>query len=210
MGERGRRDLWNYLRVRGEYNRRSRRRIKSSELPPRARRILIASMINEVNFGTTSACAENTPFCLATSTIMWNYLRVRGEYRHQSGCVRCVVELPPRARRIQETGRPPRRSIGTTSACAENTIRSGQRNAYRRNYLRVRGEYVITVTPDNSSVELPPRARRIPDWVATIEVWEGTTSACAENTQRESMCLNHLWNYLRVRGEYEIRQSLGT
>ena len=51
-----------------------------------------------------------------------NYLRVRGEY------VWCVVvcagmwELPPRARRIRDTGMGGGTGFGTTSACAENTL----------------------------------------------------------------------------------------
>ena len=50
----------NYLRMRGEYLICRGPCAQPGELPPHARRILIASMINEVNFGTTSACAENT------------------------------------------------------------------------------------------------------------------------------------------------------
>ena len=55
-------------------------------------------------------------------------------------------------------------------------------------------------------MELPPRARRIhfPINLATIE--NGTTSACAENTQRRMADASDVGNYLRVRGEY-IMQS---
>ena len=52
----------------------------------------------------------------------------------------------------------------------------------RRNYLRVRGEYMKN-NPDNSNwVELPPRARRILQADGVFIEDAGTTSACAENT----------------------------
>ena len=50
----------NYLRVRGEYHARLNRRRATSELPPRARRILEQALANIDLHGTTSACAENT------------------------------------------------------------------------------------------------------------------------------------------------------
>ena len=70
-----------------------------------------------------------------------NYLRMRGEYDIFRALATGATELPPHARRIQETGRPPRRSIGTTSACAENTRPAGLLRLDHRNYLRMRGEY---------------------------------------------------------------------
>ena len=73
--------------------------------------------------GTTSACAENTFRQQRHQAKSWNYLRVRGEYggtgRYRAG----KMELPPRARRIQAHGMGSRLDGGTTSACAENTIR---------------------------------------------------------------------------------------
>ena len=74
---------------------------------------------------------------------------------------------------------------GTTSACAENT---SPRIAYHllfRNYLRVRGEYMLSKFPGWESMELPPRARRIPSSVPSEIPMLGTTSACAENTLNE-------------------------
>ena len=71
---------------------------------------------------------------------------------------------------------------GTTSACAENTLRviHGLRSV--GNYLRVRGEYQA----------------------AKVELWRqyGTTSACAENTGSHRILASRTRNYLRVRGEY--------
>ena len=78
------------------------------------------------SYGTTSACAENTLHGIihdpqirnylrvrgeygATfpSTLMqWNYLRVRGEYDGQKDRKETIMELPPRARRIQGGGVP--------------------------------------------------------------------------------------------------------
>ena len=72
--------MWNYLRVRGEYGGRARGSDNSLELPPRARRIHLLSVLNCVYLGTTSACAENTWSERDRKEPSWNYLRVRGEY----------------------------------------------------------------------------------------------------------------------------------
>ena len=66
----------NYLRVRGEYPGAFRQPRHQRELPPRARRILIACLQG----GTTSACAENTLGLELGDFFIRNYLRVRGEY----------------------------------------------------------------------------------------------------------------------------------
>ena len=113
----------NYLRVRGEY--RLCMRIPSwlMELPPRARRILGLARLGIVNDGTTSACAENTTGESTEATTRRNYLRVRGEY-HKPLCEGTgSAELPPRARRILVFGTWRKPKPGTTSACAENTLR---------------------------------------------------------------------------------------
>ena len=53
---------------------------------------------------------------------IWNYLRVRGEYRQARNARIDYVELPPRARRIQGWENLKTGAGGTTSACAENTF----------------------------------------------------------------------------------------
>ena len=52
-------------------------------------------------------------------------------------------------------------------------------------------------------MELPPRARRIPDTYEKAKNRAGTTSACAENTGCGEESGVGAWNYLRVRGEYD-------
>ena len=54
--------------------------------------------------------------------------------------------------------------------------------------------------------ELPPRTRRIPDFLQAPVVALGTTSAYAENTAWRSLVPLVPGNYLRMRGEYS--QSL--
>ena len=93
--------------------------------------------------GTTSACAENTPCLTIPSCRSRNYLRVRGEYREPGLIERHRWELPPRARRILAVPAQRHRTVGTTSACAENTKVKAWLGAFFRNYLRVRGEYTI-------------------------------------------------------------------
>ena len=174
--------LGNYLRVRGEYSCGMMRKGIAWELPPRARRILLWDDEEGDCLGTTSACAENTPPSSPWPNSNWNYLRVRGEYDscHDSSFLK--MELPPRARRIPVLG--DKRSFygGTTSACAENTLRNSVNSPHSRNYLRVRGEYCGGDHFISGKGELPPRARRIqPPWVSGTS-GPGTTSACAENT----------------------------
>ena len=95
------------------------------------------------SFGTTSACAENTfPFKVKTN-ILWNYLRVRGEYWVVATPLLLQLELPPRARRIRLYYWGDDQDEGTTSACAENTSVGHMPKNYMRNYLRVRGEYML-------------------------------------------------------------------
>ena len=54
------------------------------------------------------------------------------------------------------------RGLGTTSACAENTYWTMCLPRWKRNYLRVRGEYEVFIGLRSLVEELPPRARRIP------------------------------------------------
>ena len=72
--------------------------------------------------GTTSACAENTPHGTQPKWTGRNYLRVRGEYDSTYTHAGVLPELPPRARRILHDESHVTHLIGTTSACAENTI----------------------------------------------------------------------------------------
>ena len=118
----GRTTSWrNYLRVRGEYTGETYTDRGLSELPPRARRIPVASSPPAISRRTTSACAENTRHVLETATPAWNYLRVRGEYGELDDFYRNGLELPPRARRIPVSIGSLIVTMGTTSACAENT-----------------------------------------------------------------------------------------
>ena len=71
-------------------------------------------------------------------------------------------ELPPRARRILSWLKLAFHILGTTSACAENTILHAPFDWAIGNYLRVRGEYKRLEAAEKNLEELPPRARRIP------------------------------------------------
>ena len=172
----------NYLRVRGEYCRRSGRIGRGMELPPRARRIQLSTSTGSYIGGTTSACAENTVATPIDTPHYGNYLRVRGEYGAVNQAKALEAELPPRARRIPRPGVSWAPDFRTTSACAENTSGIlGQAYAIR-NYLRVRGEYWHYPPLPKHAAELPPRARRIHRSRLGGGLRSGTTSACAENT----------------------------
>ena len=152
----------NYLRMRGEYPEQDSIPAHWWELPPHARRIHDAYTQAEVAERTTSACAENTVDGAHLLAFDWNYLRMRGEYPALRRPRKIILELPPHARRIPIRFEEPGRSMGTTSACAENTA--------------------IGDTYGTSIWELPPHARRIPDKITDEGLGTGTTSACAENT----------------------------
>ena len=92
--------------------------------------------------------------------------------------------------------------VGTTAAHAENTKITVTYYLPKRNYLRVRGEYGCLLEAHAILMELPPRARRIPQAQTTNLLLEGTTSACAENTREARSLATGNGNYLRVRGEY--------
>ena len=168
--------------MRGEYSWTFSSRKVYPELPPRARRIPRRIFLWRSETGTTSACAENTRLDRGSGPDQWNYLRVRGEYSPTSGQVAPPKELPPRARRIQHIRQENRVTVGTTSACAENTGAGCSSPGNHRNYLRVRGEYHTAMMQAKDAAELPPRARRIPFRWAPCSASLGTTSACAENT----------------------------
>ena len=75
--------------------------------------------------------------------------------------------------------------IGTTSAHAENTRHRKGRRKVAGNYLRARGEYIISTVKSQLQSELPPRTRRILLSIPFILPPVGTTSAHAENTLNE-------------------------
>ena len=152
------------------------------ELPPRARRILGLPKRLEPISGTTSACAENTRKAASLMVCWGNYLRVRGEYGKPERVLTHQEELPPRARRILTIGQTDRVTVGTTSACAENTVPPWLTTRSPWNYLRVRGEYLPPLHERLEQEELPPRARRILFYITLRRFRVGTTSACAENT----------------------------
>ena len=168
--------------MRGEYPPWSATTGARMELPPRARRIPHTVRNQNGQGGTTSACAENTGLDSMLQGLQGNYLRVRGEYATCGTLQALSPELPPRARRILHDESHVTHLIGTTSACAENTVGVGVLCASGGNYLRVRGEYAPARPLGIFSSELPPRARRIPAREVMAAATEGTTSACAENT----------------------------
>ena len=121
-----------------------------------------------------------------------------------------ILELPPRARRILIGAFALVAGVGTTSACAENTAVVFDLLKHDGNYLRVRGEYWPRVLWRRVCRELPPRARRIRHHRGHSQNREGTTSACAENTDLVVAVAPLLGNYLRVRGEYAPPRSRRT
>ena len=192
----------NYLRVRGEYSMTVTDQFAQAELPPRTRRILGVLDARFKSRGTTSAYAENTQTTPPPPPPRWNYLRVRGEYTWSPNCFLYTKELPPRTRRIPSWRLPSAGTMRTTSAYAENTSSAVSPTRWRRNYLRVRGEYLLPFCLGIIRMELPPRTRRILRSKLLARLSYGTTSAYAENTSKNRLKSGKTGNYLRVRGEY--------
>ena len=133
---------------------------------------------------------------------------MRGEYPTRYATKMDRAELPPRARRILGLIRCCKACRGTTSACAENTQHVEPCKLFRRNYLRVRGEYPPVRSWQPPLRELPPRARRIRRDCLYGHAQHGTTSACAENTRSDRGGALFVGNYLRVRGEYTMADRM--
>ena len=119
-----------------------------------------------------------------------------------------MCELPPRTRRIREHTATGERQMGTTSAHAENTHHRPRRPRRPGNYLRARGEYDAKGFDGLDKAELPPRTRRIPLRAEERLGLMGTTSAHAENTSTTPRPIGFDRNYLRARGEYEVKALL--
>ena len=129
-----------YLRVRGEEPYAHLLTRAFSEIPPRARRRADPSKRARCGRGNTSACAEKRGAVPVLAVTFWKYLRVRGEEWFiplSSGTVR---EIPPRARRREESMTRLPSWIGNTSACAEKRWPVLFCAGDYRKYLRVRGE----------------------------------------------------------------------
>ena len=92
------------------------------------------------------------------------------------------MELPPRTRRIRPKSMYGAIAPGTTSAHAENTSSYHLGCPCCWNYLRARGEYCRALNTGMTTLELPPRTRRILSLWLGIGGGQGTTSAHAENT----------------------------
>ena len=193
--------------MRGEYIKRSFLGWVGGELPPRTRRILDSLVSKMEPIGTTSAHAENTYAHQWPPSPDQNYLRARGEYIAVLRSEELTMELPPRTRRIRVCRFPCAPRTGTTSAHAENTVGFGCCCEPVWNYLRARGEYHQPPTPRCSSLELPPRTRRIRFSFSWLVLYYGTTSAHAENTEHPSHALVRERNYLRARGEYWLEET---
>ena len=134
--------------------------LKDWELPPRTRRIRSGVDHAVIELGTTSAYAENTVSFATTAASGGNYLRVRGEYTNNAAAA-AAMELPPRTRRIHMVAKLFLVHQGTTSAYAENTFLAVTISWNDANYLRVRGEYILSGIAYSVEEELPPRTRRI-------------------------------------------------
>ena len=134
---------------------------------------------------------------------------MRGEYTAPETPPPAGPELPPHARRIPYRLVLQQCRLGTTSACAENTLMVSGTGSGTGNYLRMRGEYVLPSWNVITEEELPPHARRILRWRTCPRSRPGTTSACAENTAATLAISRLAGNYLRMRGEYPLLGPAG-
>ena len=134
----------NYLRMRGEESKRAFCGYSMRELPPHARRRARLGAKGPPALGITSACAEKSYRRARGSCRPGNYLRMRGEEFHLIVKHPIPQELPPHARRrdvIYTDGKSEER---ITSACAEKRPTGAYTTPVTWNYLRMRGEELVS------------------------------------------------------------------
>ena len=151
--------------------------------------------------GITSACAEKSSIACVCSSMVWNYLRMRGEEWTIDDLFFYGWELPPHARRRGITARYVGKIGGITSACAEKRYDYFYRNYGHWNYLRMRGEETAGRDSSARAWELPPHARRRVGVPSEFKQFHGITSACAEKSNPNRYRTLDRGNYLRMRGE---------
>ena len=171
---------WKYLRVRGEEPTMSETKCHELGIPPRARRRVVPYLHPTKPNGNTSACAEKRWCGTPHAGQYWKYLRVRGEEAMPRCSTWLASEIPPRARRREDTLLAEVVDDGNTSACAEKRHRAVRRACRTGKYLRVRGEEWCATTLGRRRSEIPPRARRRGPVIAIATGEQGNTSACAE------------------------------
>ena len=152
------------------------------ELPPHARRRVLAAWGFAFPQGITSACAEKRVSASKVPAILGNYLRMRGEEWSQSTTPRHQLELPPHARRRGLECCEHVIDDGITSACAEKSGLHPQTCEVIGNYLRMRGEELRLLSRFPIPLELPPHARRRVTHSELGGYRPGITSACAEKS----------------------------
>ena len=177
-------DEWwgKYLRMRGEESPLLIPRLAVLEIPPHARRRVLAWQSGVVASGNTSACAEKSEAQYPGRSPHWKYLRMRGEEGEVFFEQDLDAEIPPHARRRGGFFGSWGRCVGNTSACAEKRMTRQRPRGRCRKYLRMRGEETTSPNLVISPVEIPPHARRRVERMDGLLGVLGNTSACAEKS----------------------------
>ncbi len=176
---------------------------------PRARRRRTIKRLSACVVGSISACAEETKDAAAHSGGARVDLRVRGGDHLGPLRFHRVQGRSPRARRRLRPSVADKRSRGSISACAEETVASQVQRPLRWVDLRVRGgdrgwERFLARHGGRS-----PRARRRLVGFALHDQWPGSISACAEETRQSLNRLISTEVDLRVRGGDERLAGVG-
>ena len=100
----------------------------------------------DLESGNTSACAEKRAAGTALLQAVVKYLRVRGEEPNKVVQISGDTEIPPRARRREDTTASLSSTVGNTSACAEKSFCGVTESSVFGKYLRVRGEEYLVMS----------------------------------------------------------------
>ena len=150
--------------------------------PPRLRRTGFDAAHVGVDFGFTSAPAENRPTQAADAPHSRFHLRACGEQRLMRDELVTELVSPPRLRRTGLLGHEPGHVLGFTSAPAENSRLAPRQHVAYWFHLRACGEQRGVERHQPVTMVSPPRLRR------TVGISEprglniGFTSAPAENS----------------------------
>ena len=123
-----------------------------------------------------------------------------GADKSQTRAKELTVGSPPRVRSRHHARPQALRSIGITSACAEQTVVPGVSVMVPTDHLRVCGADMGVTMDDGRSEGSPPRVRSRRTAMARIHRIVRITSACAEQTSTPILSVLEDRDHLRVCG----------
>ena len=168
--------------------------------PPRVRSRHVIGCNVSARPGITSACAEQTESWAWVRAGREDHLRVCGADQALMKTRRAGNGSPPRVRSRHPAAVHFPRTVGITSACAEQTAASACPCPCAPDHLRVCGADQSTLPTQFAQLGSPPRVRSRLESDAVGQLGRGITSACAEQTALMASEMFSRRDHLRVCG----------